>query len=88
MANLDSTLVALARMQLEFAEEWIADVKKLLGEPRKDGGRHITNECLFSIGEAVRTVEAARKVIVERGELCNVCGPDPICDRPCVKCGA
>ena len=22
------------------------------------------------------------------GELCYVCGPDPIADRPCVACGA
>jgi hypothetical protein len=34
-----------------------------------------------------KTEHAAEHAEIKRWRLCDVCGPDPIADRPCVACG-
>ena len=68
--DLAENLRSLASMQLRFAADWVTDVAVQV-DARDDSEEPTleASEALFSIGEAIRTLEAARKAIEERETL-------------------
>ncbi len=70
MADRISNLRAIAKMQLGFASDWIADLQMQVAgafdesrslQPEVDP----LTEAMFSLDEAIQSLEAARKVITD-----------------------
>ena len=73
MADRILNLRAIAKMQLEFASSWIADLQmQVAGD--FDESRALNpdvdplTEANFSLDEAIQSLEAARKVITDLSE--------------------